>query len=123
VLVHNSCVQAGEDLYVSSYSKASKANIEANINRTDKFNDHHAVQNAVSRVSKYKGITITLKETFHKRTRTYGKKIENETLHENLARDVMDIKILTEAGYDRKLINQQLKELIRQNKAIGGFEK
>lgn len=31
-------------------------------------------------------------------------------------------KILLEAGYDSKVVNRQLRELIRQNKALGGFD-
>ena len=48
----------------------------------------------------------------------------NETLRQSLARDIMDLKkLFTEAGYARKLINQQLKEVIRLNKLLGGFGK
>ena len=31
--------------------------------------------------------------------------------------------LLKEAGYDRNVINAQLKELIKQNKVLEGFEK
>ena len=30
---------------------------------------------------------------------------------------------LPQNGYSRHVVNRQLKELIRQNKALGGFEK
>lgn len=32
-------------------------------------------------------------------------------------------RILLDAGYDPKVVNRQLQELIRQNKALGGFDK
>ena len=45
-------------------------------------------------------------------------------LRNNLAADVKDVKnILLNAGYDPKVVNRQLQELIRQNKALGGFDK
>lgn len=38
---------------------------------------------------------------------------------EYLARDIVDLrKILRDAGYSRDVINRQLSELIKQNKAV-----
>jgi hypothetical protein len=43
---------------------------------------------------------------------------------QHLARDIVDLRrILRSYGYGDTLINQQLRELIRQNKALGGFDK
>jgi len=41
-----------------------------------------------------------------------------------LARDIRDLRrILHAAGYAQATMNRQLQELIRQKKALGGFEK
>jgi hypothetical protein len=41
-----------------------------------------------------------------------------------LAWDIRDLRrILHEVGYARATMNRQLQELIRPNKALGGFEK
>jgi hypothetical protein len=42
----------------------------------------------------------------------------------HLAKDIRDVRrILRESGYDQEEINRKLDELIRPNKALGGFEK
>lgn len=46
------------------------------------------------------------------------------SLRDHLAADTRELRrILTDAGYDPAVINRQLQELIRQNKATGGFNK
>jgi len=63
-----------------------------------------------------------MRKELHELTRTHRKTVIPGTLREHLGRDVKDIKtILQNAGYDTATVNVQLKELIRQNKAMGGF--
>lgn len=83
------------------------------------------MQNAVSNVKHGRGITINLRKDLHSLTRTYSKPVQpGLTLRQHLARDVFDLrKILREAGYDTARTNAHLRELIRQNKELGGLEK
>lgn len=114
----------GEDLYVGTYNQVRRDNIKSGLNAT--HTPHHAVQDAVSNTSHGRGITINLNKDLHKMTRTFGNpNVEvGLTLRQHLGRDVTDIKnILSGAGYDRSVINTQLRELIAQNKALGGFGK
>ncbi len=112
----------GEDLYVGTYNKSSYWNKKTGLNKT--HTPHHAVQDAVSTVSHGKGITINLRKDIHLQTETYGRKRHGLTNRQNLAADVMELRVLLQNnGYDRSVINAQLSELIKQNKALGGFEK
>ena len=89
------------------------------------FSPHHVVQDAVSTVSHGKGITINLTKAIHALTGTYRRPVRDLVgLRSHLAADIFELrKLLSRAGYDQKVINSALKELIRQNKALGGFTK
>lgn len=112
----------GEDLYVGTYSKSSYWNKKTGLNKT--HTPHHAVQDAVSSVSHGKGITINIRKDIHLDTETYGSLRTGLTNRQHLAADVAELRVLLkEQGYSRSTINAQLNELIKQNKALGGFEK
>ncbi|WP_343337956.1 hypothetical protein TPELB_33430 [Terrisporobacter petrolearius] len=121
VLVHNTapCAKAGEDLYVGSYSKSSTANRKSGLNAT--HTAHHAIQNATSKVSRGRGASINLKKSIHEKTYTYrNPKLREGTRRQQLAADIRELRgLLKEDGYNRKVINRQLKELIRLNKELG----
>ncbi|MBQ4069161.1 MAG: hypothetical protein IJC76_07900, partial [Lachnospiraceae bacterium] len=117
-----SLAKPGEDLYVGTFSKSTYWNKKTGLNKT--HTAHHVIQDAVSSVSHGKGITINIRKDIHLKTATYGSLRKGLTNRQHLAADVRELKILLkEAGYDRSIINAQLNELIRQNKALGGFEK
>ncbi len=117
-----SLAKPGEDLYVGTYAKSSYWNKKTGLNAT--HTPHHAIQDAVSTVSHGKGITINLRKDIHVQTETYGRKRQGLTNRQNLAADIAELRVLLKnAGYERSVINAQLNELIRQNKALGGFEK
>lgn len=91
---------------------------------TNDITPHHAVQDAVSSVSHGRGITINIRKDIQLDTDTYGSTWSGLTNRQHLAADVAELReLLRNAGYDRSVINAQLNELIRQNKALGGFEK
>ena len=115
---------AGEDLFVGTYNQVRAGNIKSGLNST--HTPHHVVQDALSQTTHGKGITINLRKDLHELTRTYRVPIDKSIvgLRNNLATDVKDVKnILLNAGYDPKVVNRQLQELIRQNKDLGGFDK
>jgi RHS repeat-associated protein len=115
---------AGEDLFVGTYNQVRTANIASGLNET--HTPHHVVQNALSTTTHGRGITINIRKDLHELTRTYSVPIDKSIvgLRDNLAADIKDLrKILLDAGYDRDVVNRQLQELIRQNKALGGFDK
>ena len=115
---------AGEDLFVGTYNQVRAGNIKSGLNST--HTPHHVVQDALSQTTHGKGITINLRKDLHELTRTYRVPIDKSIvgLRNNLAADVKDVKnILLNAGYDPKVVNRQLQELIRQNKDLGGFDK
>ena len=115
---------AGKDLFVGTYNQVRAGNIKSGLNST--HTPHHVVQDALSQTTHGKGITINLRKDLHELTRTYRVPIDKSIvgLRNNLAADVKDVKnILLNAGYDPKVVNRQLQELIRQNKALGGFDK
>lgn len=112
----------GEDLYVGSYSKSSYWNKKTGLNKT--HTPHHVVQDAVSSVSHGKGVTINIRKDIHLQTETYGSLRKGLTNRQNLAADISELRVLLkQEGYSRSVINAQLRELIKQNKALGGFEK
>ncbi len=113
----------GEDLFVGTYSQSRNGNLKSGLNST--HTPHHSVQDAVGNTSHGTGVTINMRKDLHAMTRTYRKPVEKGlSSRQHLGRDVSDIKrILTDAGYERSKINAQLQELIRQNKANGGFGK
>ncbi|WP_221400593.1 RHS repeat-associated core domain-containing protein [Apibacter mensalis] len=116
--------RAGEDLFVGTYNQVRAGNIKSGLNST--HTPHHVVQNALSQTTHGKGITINLNKDLHELTRTYRVPVDKSIvgLRNNLAADIKDLKrILLDAGYDPKVVNRQLQELIRQNKALGGFDK
>ena len=115
---------AGEDLFVGTYNQVRAGNIKSGLNST--HTPHHVVQDALSQTTHGKGITINLRKDLHELTRTYRVPIDKSIvgLRNNLAANVKDVKnILLNAGYDPKVVNRQLQELIRQNKVFGGFDK
>lgn len=78
----------------------------------------------MSKTSHGKGITINLRKDLHEKTETYKKlrNFDSKNLREHIAADIYDLrKILKDAGYSRDVINTQLQELIKENKAAGGF--
>jgi RHS repeat-associated protein len=112
----------GEDLYVGTYSRSKYWNKKTGLRET--HTPHHVVQDAVSGTSHGKGITINIRKDIHANLETTGSKRQHDNLREHLAADVKELRnVLREAGYDRTTINTQLQELIRQNKALGGFSK
>lgn len=69
-------------------------------------------------------LQLIFRKDIHIDTKTYGSIRSGLTNRQHLAADVAELKVLLRnAGYDRSVINAQLHELIRQNKALGGFEK
>jgi hypothetical protein len=80
------------------------------------YNPHHVTANAVSGLQG-RGITINLRHELHESTRTYCRQIERApTTRGELGRDLKDIRvILRREGYDRTVVNRQLRELTRQN--------
>ncbi len=112
----------GEPLYVGSYSSSRRGNKKTGLNKD--YTPHHVVQNAESSVSHGKGITINIPKSLHKETETFCKRRKRASKRDHLAADIKELrKLLTKNGYDRKVVNRQLRELIRQNKALGGFDK
>jgi RHS repeat-associated protein len=113
----------GEDLFVGTYAVSRRANLKSGLNPT--HTPHHVVQDAVSSTKHSQGITINLRKSIHDLTATKGRPKRNlATLREHLAADIFELrKLLRTAGYDRAVINRQLQELVRQNKATGGFAK
>ena len=82
------------------------------------------VQDAVSTVPHGKGVTINIRKDIHLKTETYSSLRKGLTNRQHLAADTRELRVLLkEVGYDRSVINVQLNELIKQNKALGGFEK
>ena len=115
--------EPGEDLFVGTYNQARRGNLRTGLNTS--HTPHHIVQHAVSPTTHGSGITINLRRDLHELTRTFGTRVEPApNLRTHLARDIRDLRrILRNAGYDPKTINRQLRELIRQNKNLGGFNK
>ena len=113
----------GEDLFVGPYGRSYWANRRSGLDGT--HSAHHVLQNAISRVSMDRGITINLIKELHEITRTFRKAVEKGLTPQTASRKrhKRSAKILREAGYDRRLINQQLRELIRQNRKLGGLDK
>jgi len=115
--------RAGEDLFVGTYDAAYGALRRAG--HTGELTAHHVVQDAGSEVSHGKGITISLRKAIHEATETFRRpKRMLSTMRQYLAADISELRrLLRENGYSREVVNRQLRELIRQNKALGGFEK
>ncbi|GAA4459357.1 hypothetical protein GCM10023189_32960 [Nibrella saemangeumensis] len=124
----------GEDLFVGTYNQVRRANIKSGLNST--HTPHHVVQNAISKTTHGKGVTINLSKELHEKTATFKKPTRDvsqailnnsnnkNSLRTHLAADIKELRnILGTAGYNRSHVNKQLQELIRQNKMNGGFEK
>ncbi|WP_424409886.1 RHS repeat-associated core domain-containing protein [Pasteurella sp. PK-2025] len=120
VLGLSSCKLAkqGDDLFVGTYNQVRAGNIKSGLNSS--HTPHHAIQNAASPTTHGKGIAINLRKDLHQLTWTYKKPLlKGLTNAQYLARDIKDLrKILSNAGYNKDVINTQLKELIRQNKEL-----
>ncbi len=108
----------GEDLFVGTYSQVRGANIKSGLNPT--HTPHHAIQNAVSPTTHARGITINMRKDLHELTWTYKKPfVRGLTNRQYLARDIVDLRtIFRNAGYSKDVVNRQLTELIKQNKAL-----
>jgi hypothetical protein len=121
VLAQSKLAGPGEDLFVGTYSQSYRANVKNGLNVT--HSPHHAVQDAVSSTSHGRGITINLRKDIHALTRTFRKPLAvGLSRRQQLALDVIDLRrLLVRAGYDYAIILRQLRELIRQNKAVGEF--
>jgi len=116
VLVHNACPKPGEDLYVGLYGESLSANELSALIET--HTPHHVVQNAVSNVSRWKGVTINFRAELHEKTRTFCRNVDLGDNRRNLAADILDLRnILREAGYDPALVNQQMRRIIELNRA------
>lgn len=114
----------GGDLFVGTYNDVRAANLASGLHAT--HTPHHVVQAAISNAgSRGAGVAINLRKDLHTVTRTFRKPVDPAlNLRTHLARDIRDLRrILHEAHYDQATINRQLQELIRQNKALRGFEK
>ena len=113
--------RAGEELFVGTYNASRRGNLTSGLNAT--HTPHHVVQDAVSVTTRGQGITINLRKDLHELTTTFGLLRNLPTLRDHLAADVNELrKLLRNTGYDRATVHRQLQELIRQNKAAGGFE-
>jgi hypothetical protein len=109
---------AGEDLFVGLYGQTRRANIQSGLNAT--HTPHHVVQNAVSDTSHSLGVTINMRKDLHALTRSYGRNADLGNNVSNLAADVWDMRsIFRGAGYDRSLVNQQMRALIDLNRKVG----
>jgi hypothetical protein len=109
---------AGEDLFVGLYGQSRRANIQSGLNAT--HTPHHVVQNAVSDTSHSLGVTINMRKDLHALTRSYGRNADLGNNVSNLAADVWDMRsIFRGAGYDRSLVNQQMRALIDLNRKVG----
>jgi RHS repeat-associated protein len=127
--VNSDLAKPGEDLYVGTFGQSRGGNIKSGLNPT--HTPHHIVQDAVSSTTHSKGVTINLSKELHSQTATFKRpvrKFENPNnqnvnrLH--LAADIKEMrKLLSGAGYKQNKINTQLKEVIKQNKQNGGFDK
>jgi hypothetical protein len=123
VLVHNTCSSPvpGEDLYVGTYSKSSYHNKKTGLNET--HTPHHMVADAVGGKSHGKGVSINMRKDLHEQTRTYKRNPDLGDNRKNLAADVRDVRnILKNAGYKTSTVNQQMKEVVRQNKNAGNIK-
>ena len=138
-LAHNNCPKK-PGLYVGPYgTNAHRNEVKAafEIASIEEVEFHHATQKALNElfgIAKNDGIAIMLPKRLHKKTWTYGfkgrrafKELMNNPNITNkrraaLARDIWDLrKILKEDGYDWKEVNAILKDLIAQNKKLGGI--
>ena len=116
-------MEPGGDLFVGTYNEVRAANLASGLNVT--HTPHHIVQAAISNAgSRGAGVAINLRKDLHTLTRTFRRPVDLAlNLRTHLARDICDLRrILHAAGYAQATINRQLQELIRQNKALGGFE-
>ncbi|WLD93033.1 hypothetical protein [Alkalihalobacillus sp. AL-G] len=112
----------GEDLFVGTYNQSRYGNKKTGLNET--HTPHHVVQDAVSQTTHGKGITINIRKDIHEQTATFGSKRDLNSPREHLAADIFELRnLLKQNGYNKSTINTQLQELIRQNKATGGFDK
>lgn len=110
--------QAGEDLFVGLYGQTRRANIQSGLNAT--HTPHHVVQNAVSETSHSLGVTINMRKDLRALTRTFGTSADRGSNMLNLAADIRDLRnIFRNAGYDRSLVNQQMRRLIELNRQVG----
>jgi len=107
----------GEDLHVGSYGKSYRANVKSGLAKT--HTPHHVIQDAASELSHGRGITINIRKGIHELTGTYKKPMmQGLSGRQRLAGDIVELrKLLKQAGYDRRIVNAHMRELIRQNHA------
>lgn len=89
---------------------------------------HHmpsAYQMRKSGVARNDGVSITVEQPTpgpggrHRRTRTYGRRIDNESVRDALARDIVDLRrIYQEDGLWSFALRQRLQEVIDLNKGL-----
>jgi RHS repeat-associated protein len=119
----------GEPLYVGTYYSSKKGNEKTGLNKT--YVAHHTPQHAISIAgSRDKGITINIPQSIHAYTRTFrrsprwlptwlglGHVTSDLVQLENLLRDahIIDPSL---PKFDPRLVRQQLREIIRQLKAL-----
>jgi RHS repeat-associated protein len=126
-LVHNSAcpnltqtrlAKPGEDLFVGSYASSTRANVRTGLNRT--HTAHHAPQDAISGLSRGRGITINIRKDLHTRTASFSRPARPlATRRRHLAADAWELRgLLRGARYERATRNRALLELIRQNKQV-----
>jgi hypothetical protein len=115
--------RAGEELYVGTHNSSKYWSVKTGLWRTHV--PHHVVQDAVSGTSTGKGITILIPKRIHNALSTTRKAARKGlSLRRHLAADVKELRnALRSNGYNRSIVNRQLREVIRRNKAIGGFAK
>jgi hypothetical protein len=112
--------EPGEDLYVGPYSRSYRGNKSTGLNKT--HTPHHEVQDAVSDVSHGQGVTINIRKDIHKQTRSFGKNADLGDNRKNLLAGVREMRrLLLDHGYDQRLVNQQLRILIEDNRRAGNI--
>ena len=117
-------MEPGGDLFVGTYNEVRAVNLASGLNVT--HTPHHVVQAAISHAgSRGAGVAINLRKDLHTLTRTFRRPVDLAlNLRTHVARDMRDVRrILHASGSAQATMNRQLQELIRQNKALGGFEK
>src|SRR5205085_989524 len=114
----------GEDLFVGTYSVSRNSSFKTGLWRSNV--PHHVVQGKVSPAATYnKAITISIPRRLHSQLETTSRAARSlPNLRSHLAADVRELRgVLRKEGYSRSTVNRQMRELIRQNKALGGFGK
>jgi uncharacterized protein RhaS with RHS repeats len=112
--------KAGKDLYVGTYRGVTEANAVSGLIAT--HSPHHVVQDAASGLAHGEGVVINIRKNLHEITRTMRRPVVPGTARQHLGRDMRDLRgVPRNAGCERRTVNRQMRELIRQNlNIIGG---